>query len=691
MRFTDLSTAVAQQFQSMVATGLYRVRIVGQDAGEQGPSKVHPLWTTYLESFPPEANPRYVTRTEHDCSCCRSFIKTLGSVVTIRDGQLVTLWDTTVPGAYQIVVDTMAAFVRAAALANGISNVFVHGEKTVGVAKTRQLFTDKTVKTWDHFFVNLPPEICAHKADMGRMLGDFRATYDVMLRGLRDITIDSVSTVLELIAQNSLYRGEEQTLAVQRFFGLKRKFDGLSDAMARDLLCWSLVQSLPQSVSRMRNTAIGTLLVDLSEGQELASAVQAFEAKVAPANYKRPTALVTKAMVAQAQKTIEALGYMSALERRYATIEDITVNNVLFANRMSRQAMHANVFDTLSASIPEKHQNFEKVEEVGIQDFLHKILPHATSIELLVENRHAGNFVSLIAPSDPTAKNMFTWQNNFSWSYAGEVADSIKERVKKAGGNIDADFRASLSWFNYDDLDLHLREPTGFEIYFRQGKAPDRAPKTHGQLDVDMNAGHGVTRIPVENIVYPYRASMAEGIYTLSVHNFMKRESVDVGFEAEMEFDGSVFSFAYENAVKDQEHVAIAQFRYDHKTGVEIIHSLPSSQSSKTLWGITTQNFCNVNVVLLSPNHWDGHGVGNKHYFFMLDGCAHEGRTRGFYNEFLSAELSPHRKVLEVVGAKMQTEEATRQLSGLGFSSTQRNHVMCRVKGHFTRVVKILF
>lgn len=75
----------------------------------------------------------------------------------------------------------------------------------------------------------------------------------------------------------------------------------------------------------------------------------------------------------------------------------------------------------------------------------------------------------------------------------------------------------------------------------------------------------------------------------------------------------------------------------------------------------------------------------------MLDGCLNDGKARGFFNEFLNEELTTHRKVLEVVGARMKTEESVNQLSGLGFSSTQRNSVLCRVKGSFDRVVKINF
>lgn len=116
---------------------------------------------------------------------------------------------------------------------------------------------------------------------------------------------------------------------------------------------------------------------------------------------------------------------------------------------------------------------------------------------------------------------------------------------------------------------------------------------------------------------------------------------------------------------------------------------------------------------MLSPNYWASviddalvrphskehreqqqrrmYGVGNKHWFFILDGCLNDGKARGFYNEFLKEELALHRKVFEMVGAKLSQEGADRQLSGLGFSSTRRDSVLCRVGGAVTRVVKVVF
>lgn len=668
--FATIQSAIAKQFKAMSGRTLFSTASDGVA-----------LWDTYLGSFPAGSNPIYKTRTEHDCACCRHFIKAIGGVVNIIDGKVVTLWDCKIEGPFQAVADAMAAFVRSQA----IENVYLHSERLVGTPNSRQLLEDKTVKTWEHFHVNLPNAVVVPGDHIGPRSGDYRATHDVMKRGLLEITRDAVWTVLDLIAQNSLYRGEEHKFTLEEFCKLQSQHDKLSGAMARDLFAWEYMESVHVAVARIRNSVIGTLLTDLSEGKDLEEAVRAYEVKVAPTNYKRPTALVTKAMVAQAQKKVEELGLITALERRYAVLDDLTVNNLLFADRATKRAM--NVFDDISAGAAVDVKKLGKVEDVPIADFLAKVLPSAQGVEALFENRHAGNMVSLIAPVDPTAKQLFKWPNGFSWSYSGDLADSIKERVKQAGGSVTGDFRASLAWFNYDDLDLHLKGPNGLYIWFRNKH--DRS--TGGALDVDMNAHAGSTRAAVENITFPKRELMGEGEYTLFVNQFCPREWKDGGFELEMEFDGTVYNFAWPNVIKLAQNVVVCKFTYSRNSGLTILESLPSKQASRKVWNVTTQAFHWVRCVMLSPNQWDGREIGNRHFFFMLDGCLNDGTARGFFNEFLSESLTPHRKVLEMVGAKMQTESSGSQLSGLGFSSTQTNHLLCRVTGSFARVVKVLF
>ena len=81
--------------------------------------------------------------------------------------------------------------------------------------------------------------------------------------------------------------------------------------------------------TRIKNAVIGTLLTDISEGYDLDDAVKSYESKVAPTNYKRPTALITQKIIDSAMKTIEELGISESLKRRYAIISDLSVNNVI--------------------------------------------------------------------------------------------------------------------------------------------------------------------------------------------------------------------------------------------------------------------------------------------------------------------------------------------------------------------------
>lgn len=675
MEFQVFKRAVAKQFDKMSKVGLFEVQ-----------ADKNQLWDTYLASFPEGTNPMYRERTEHDCTCCKQFIRAVGGVVAIIDGKVESIWDIKIPQepGYQAVADALAAHVKSLP----IDNKFLHYERTAGTDRNYEQLVNG-VQAWDHFFVNIPSQYTMRKDAIASKLGVERSTHDVLYRSLSEITNDAVDTVLELIAQRSLYRGDEHKFAVDAFKKLKTKFDRLKTVQEKDLFVWQNMNDVPESVSRIRNTVIGTLMTDLSEGKELEYAVKAFETKVAPANYKRPTALITPRMIEQAKTKLNELGLTSALERRYATLRDITADNIIFANRNTRKAMSGDVFDDLAAESGSKAiKNLDRVEQVSIDRFIAEIVPKAQSIEVMVENRHSGNFVSLVAPVDPTAGNLFKWDNKFSWSYAGEFADSIKERVKKAGGNVTGDLCCRLAWYNHDDLDLHMIEPDGHEIYF--GNRHYDSP-CGGRLDVDMNAGSGKTREPVENIFYASRNKMKEGVYTLFVYNFAKRENTNVGFDVEIDFMGSTYSFAHEAVVRDRTKVEIAKFKYTRANGIEFIKSLPMTTKSKTMWGITTQAFTPVDVMMLSPNHWDGNEVGNKHYFFMLNQCANDGSARGFFNEFLKEDLNQHRKVFEVVGSKMKIENAQEQLSGIGFSSTQPNTLLVRVTGSFSRIINVVF
>jgi len=685
--FTQLKQAVEEQFTLMAATStLFEVAF---DKDE--------LYALYLASFREGDNPVYRERTEHDCSCCRSYIKNGGGVVSIFNGQLQTIWDVKTDEVYQPVADALAAFIKSKA----IKNLFLHTEPQLGTDFNFELLEDNSQKKWNHFYFKLPSKYVVSKTDVGTQLGNYRSSFDVLKRGLSEITMEAIDTVLELIEQGSLYRGSEHKGAIAKFKKNKKAYD---KATNKDTYCWEVVANRITE-TRFRNSVIGTLMVDLSEGRSLDDAVKMFESKVAPQNYKRPTALITKGMIEQAQKKVAELGISESLQRRHATSTDLTINNILYADRNTvKQATDGSlgVFEDMMTEVrPTASQKFEGVEEVSIDTFLKNIVPKATKLELMFDNKYTGNLMSLIAPVNADAPNILKWGNNFSWSYNGEVTDSMKARVTAKGGRVDGVFRFTHSWNELEDnqslMDLHVfmpgnshsqgtRSHDNYGTGRRVGWNHRTDNQSRGVQDVDYTDAAPKGYIPVENITFPHLNLMPDGEYICKIHNWSFRNTGGRG-KAEIEFDNALYQYTYP-ATKNKEWVEIARVTKENGE-FSINHTLKPSGDSQTLWNIPTQQFHRVTMLMNSPNHWDGEKTGNKHWFFVLENCLNGEKARGLYNEFLKGELNEHRKVFEVLGSKMKVEESDQQLSGLGFSETQRASVICKVSGAFSRVIKI--
>jgi hypothetical protein len=185
---------------------------------------------------------------------------------------------------------------------------------------------------------------------------------------------------------------------------------------------------------------------------------------------------------------------------------------------------------------------------------------------------------------------------------------------------------------------------------------------------------------------------MEEGDYRMVVHNY-SASTCKEGFTAQIEFEGQSFDFPVRRPIRGKEYIEIAKVRYSKIKGFSIVSSIDQSEmkiQSRSKWGVKTNQFQKVKTVTLSPNHWDG-ATGNKHYFFFLDGCVAEESPRPFYNEFLPEELLAQKRVFELMGSKLKVEPNPDQLSGLGFSDTQRAHLYVRVTGAFQRILKVKF
>ena len=79
--------------------------------------------------------------------------------------------------------------------------------------------------------------------------------------------------------------------------------------------------------------------------------------------------------------------------------------------------------------------------------------------------------------------------------------------------------QVTLLWQSSDDLDLHVNDPTNFELYYSSARAPSKSA-SGGQLDHDDIPGCGTAPTThVENVFWPSGGAPA-GSYQAWVNNY---------------------------------------------------------------------------------------------------------------------------------------------------------------------------
>jgi hypothetical protein len=267
----------------------------------------------------------------------------------------------------------------------------------------------------------------------------------------------------------------------------------------------------------------------------------------------------------------------------------------------------------------------------------------------------------------------------------------IKEAVKTAGGNIDGVLRASMIWnesgSDNSDLDIWCKQPNGISIGYSAGYRKDRGDifsNCGGQLDLDITSPYG--KLTIENIYFRELKEMIDGTYEIHVHQYTASNSQ--GFKFEIEFDGEIFYYEYNKSVSGRIPVANVTLK-NGKFSIE--HKLPHTTLNRNIWNLETNEFHKVNLICSSPNHWGDNNIGSKEYFFMIQNCKTSDSMRTFHVDQLNTELLGVRKAIDMLGNYKLAEPSDKQLSGIGFNCTVRDHLIVKVKGSHQRVLKINF
>jgi hypothetical protein len=705
----NFSKEVQANLEKMCATGkLFRSSVTGQQ-----------VWDSYISGFEPEENPifRDPNSSTHNCNLCNNFIRRYGNIVAIDvNFKIITLFDN-ITGVYAKTSTTISEMLKNAVISDVFFETYAelnylpyekinktqekyllgiaHNVKQYNKAEAELygVVKEGEIRKFDHLHMFLPKMFVDQSGNsIEKIMADFRDAKNVFQRAMEEIPLDTLHLVRDLINQESLLDGKTHLFKIEAIIPKKLMYDQLS-ASERDNWLWIHSYKLP--FAKFRNELIGTLCVELAEGKELNEACKTWNYRVDPINYMKATAPITKKQIEDAKKFVEENSYEESFNRRFATIDDIKASEILHVNTGNGELKTVSIFDSVkSTSTRHKRSEFDKIEEVTIEKFMSDILPNCTSVEAFLTNNQEGNLVSLTTANVKESKPIFKWNNNYSWTFAGNIAgkSQIKDAVKNRGGKTEAVVRISLAFpGTTDDYDLHCIEPNRNHIYFGNKRT---LHASSGMIDLDAQGGDG--HFPpekrVENITYNDLSKMPNGNYEIQVNNFSQR-GLHTKFQLEVEIEGDITLVELDKTTRSNT-ITIGTLT---KQNNQVIFTpknatvISSETISKEIYGLETNKFHKVNLVCLSPNHWDNNNVGNKHYFFMLDNCKCPTAIRSFHIENLIPELAIHRKVLEVLGNTTMINPTNKQLSGLGFNATVRDELIVRLSGTHKRVIKIKF
>jgi hypothetical protein len=368
------------------------------------------LFDLYLEHVDPSQRQHYT------CNCCRRFVGTYGGLVVIADDgtQAPALWHEDVYAeANRDAIRQLAKAVRRAK----VTGVFYSSVPVWGFPRTGP---------WTHMSVT-PPETILYKKltqTAGQLVAEKKEEGDMLLNALGTYHESDIVTAVQVLKSESLYRGEKVLGAAEWLLDLYRRRGAAKSYLHRYNLAWSAVASAPAGYCHIKSSMLGTLLTDIKAGLPFDEVKRAFDAKMHPLRYQRPTAAPAAGNIAAAEKVIERLNAAGSLARRYARLDEVVAlwrpqpqlpeepkAGGVFGHLKSNARTLGEVMDSHPlAPLMTRTMTWEK--------FNREVLPAAEKVELLIPPH--GNFTALLTAVNPDATPILQWdieeqRNPVSW------------------------------------------------------------------------------------------------------------------------------------------------------------------------------------------------------------------------------------------------------------------------------------
>lgn len=301
LEFSNILQAYSANIVAEAERNLFKVKV----------TKRNVLFELYLNSFEEGHN-----RQWQNCSCCRSFFRRYGGLVTINPETGTTksvLWnEEIVPEQYKAGVKLLRNIVESAA----ISEVFYTTDKRLGVVEAGGFnhFTMLTNGMMTN--IGIAPTAGAASAISQERFKIFKRHLSLFKYTAVKATCDLFKTHADL----KMYESARNNVIWLEDFMLNKVSHAKKIA---DNFAWYAVAT--QSIGRtsFANTVIGKFIDNIHCGNPLKYTISEFKAMTRPDVYMRPQAPPSAGNVEVAEKLFKELGITSASKRRYLRFDEI--------------------------------------------------------------------------------------------------------------------------------------------------------------------------------------------------------------------------------------------------------------------------------------------------------------------------------------------------------------------------------
>ncbi len=243
MKFVEFRDLMMKQFLVIQEYKLFRSSVSGDK-----------VWDLYINSFEKKDNPifRDPNSSYHNGNNDNNFIRRYGNIVAINESnEIITLFDFEVEEGTEYYNSVVA--IRKA-LKSGIANVFVESydelnklpyescnkkqdSYKLGFPSTNKMYTKEEVEkfgvveegkvyTFNHLYLDLPTRFVDKTgSSVDAIMGNHRSFYDVFVRAMKEIPLDTLELVRDLIVQGSLLNGDSYLQKVKDFIVLKKEYN----------------------------------------------------------------------------------------------------------------------------------------------------------------------------------------------------------------------------------------------------------------------------------------------------------------------------------------------------------------------------------------------------------------------------------------------------------------------------------